>query len=504
LAEAQADLAREGVDTARDAEREKIKTAQDAVKDRIEAQQREEEDANQRRKQSLERDQEAERSKLKARLDRLEKQKQAAKDDGDEDIKRLRESVEAERTASEDRIAATRQRFEDDQQILDDRRREEDRYRQDQREAQDRFRDDERAEQDKALAVQLAAVNATLEQERKDTETHFNGPNGTITQLRKAIEASELLYSRRLAAARVSFEAERKAAERVYTNPEGDGLLQLLETARRTEMAALDQSKEDWQEWQERVSEAIKKALADLDEFIEGAGRADAAASAAIQAAAGSKESGDITDVTGWLSEALDEADAPKSWLNDLIKLVSLESSGDPRAINPKKVGNENATGLLQTLPSTFNRYKKSGRGNIFNPVDNAIAAIRYIKATYGSPSAIPGLRSGKFKGYDAGGMIHEPVIGRGVRSGQSYAFAERGPEYLIGRRATSMMGSGPGSASMGAWMSQAHPGGSGGSYTEGDINVSGIGLNEVAAEIERRQNKRQLLRGVRGIVRGW
>jgi SLT domain-containing protein len=46
----------------------------------------------------------------------------------------------------------------------------------------------------------------------------------------------------------------------------------------------------------------------------------------------------------------------------------------------------EHATGLMQTLPSTFREYALPGHTNIYNPVDNMIAAIRYILARYGNP----------------------------------------------------------------------------------------------------------------------
>ena len=37
---------------------------------------------------------------------------------------------------------------------------------------------------------------------------------------------------------------------------------------------------------------------------------------------------------------------------------------------------------------------------NIWNPVDNTVAAIRYIASRYGTPQAIPGLESSSYAGY--------------------------------------------------------------------------------------------------------
>ena len=115
-------------------------------------------------------------------------------------------------------------------------------------------------------------------------------------------------------------------------------------------------------------------------------------------------------------------------WLPGLARLVGWESSGNPRAVNPEAVGNEHAAGLLQTLPSTFRRYALEGMGDIFNPVHNAAAAIRYIKATYGSVYRIPGIASGdhsKFPGYAAGGWA-------GLHGPEMAWLGERGPEYVI------------------------------------------------------------------------
>lgn len=80
--------------------------------------------------------------------------------------------------------------------------------------------------------------------------------------------------------------------------------------------------------------------------------------------------------------------------------IAQQESSGNPRAVNPKPVGGEHATGLMQTLPSTFKEYAIRGMTDIYNPIHNAVAAIRYIKSRYGSPWNIPGLYKTPWRGY--------------------------------------------------------------------------------------------------------
>ncbi len=63
--------------------------------------------------------------------------------------------------------------------------------------------------------------------------------------------------------------------------------------------------------------------------------------------------------------------------------------------------------------------------------MDNLIAAIRHILGAWGSIFNIPGLLGGSYQGYSGGGVIPEPVLGRGLLSGMRYSFAEKGPERV-------------------------------------------------------------------------
>lgn len=128
--------------------------------------------------------------------------------------------------------------------------------------------------------------------------------------------------------------------------------------------------------------------------------------------------------VVGWLEQALKITHKPMSWLRPLEWMVSKESSGSPTAHNAS-----GASGLLQTKPATFAEYSLGG--SIWNPVANAVAAIRYLSANYGSPFNIPGIYSNSYVGYWKGGWINEPVLGKGLHSGATYGFAEHGPEYV-------------------------------------------------------------------------
>jgi hypothetical protein len=108
--------------------------------------------------------------------------------------------------------------------------------------------------------------------------------------------------------------------------------------------------------------------------------------------------------VASWIRAAMALAGAPASWYPALARLVSLESGGNPLAVNPTAVLSEHASGAWQMLPSTFFAY--GGRGSLFNPIGEGLAALNYIRQVYGTPYAIPGLFSGTYGGYDAGGWL--------------------------------------------------------------------------------------------------
>ncbi|MFE9327701.1 transglycosylase SLT domain-containing protein [Nocardia sp. NPDC052278] len=91
----------------------------------------------------------------------------------------------------------------------------------------------------------------------------------------------------------------------------------------------------------------------------------------------------------------------------DIAAIIQHESAGDPNAINLWDSNAAKGTpskGLMQTIDPTFNAYALPGHRDIWNPVDNIIAGVRYAIDRYGSVSNVPGIQSmhggGHYVGY--------------------------------------------------------------------------------------------------------
>ncbi|MCL6150936.1 transglycosylase SLT domain-containing protein, partial [Enterococcus faecium] len=78
--------------------------------------------------------------------------------------------------------------------------------------------------------------------------------------------------------------------------------------------------------------------------------------------------------------------------LNALLNQMRTESNGNPKAINlwdPNAMKGTPSKGLLQVIDPTFRAYAMPGfNSNIYDPLSNILASIRYALATYGSLSA--------------------------------------------------------------------------------------------------------------------
>lgn len=96
--------------------------------------------------------------------------------------------------------------------------------------------------------------------------------------------------------------------------------------------------------------------------------------------------------------------------LNALLNQMRTESNGNPNAINNWDINAKNGTpskGLMQVIDPTFRAYAMPGfNSNIFDPLSNILASIRYALSRYGSLSA-----AYRGVGYANGGIVNQHQI---------------------------------------------------------------------------------------------
>lgn len=98
--------------------------------------------------------------------------------------------------------------------------------------------------------------------------------------------------------------------------------------------------------------------------------------------------------------------------LNALLNQMRTESNGNPNAINNWDINAKNGTpskGLLQVIDPTFRQYAMPGfNSNIYDPLSNILASIRYALSRYGSLSA-----AYRGVGYEYGGIVNKEHMAR-------------------------------------------------------------------------------------------
>lgn len=112
-----------------------------------------------------------------------------------------------------------------------------------------------------------------------------------------------------------------------------------------------------------------------------------------------------------------------KANLDRLLYQMQTESGGNPRAINLWDINAKRgipSKGLMQVIDPTFRAYAMPGfNSNIYDPLSNILASIRYAVSRYGSLS-----KAYRGVGYASGGLINSEGL---------YQLAEGGwPEWVI------------------------------------------------------------------------
>jgi hypothetical protein len=113
--------------------------------------------------------------------------------------------------------------------------------------------------------------------------------------------------------------------------------------------------------------------------------------------------------VMAWIAQALGILGWPMSYSAGIYQQAMSESGGNPTVtqhgyVDINTIKGDLAKGIMQTISSTFNSNALPGHHNIFNPVDNIIAASRYAMNKYGAGWFAPGPRHNS--GYDNGGYL--------------------------------------------------------------------------------------------------
>ena len=181
---------------------------------------------------------------------------------------------------------------------------------------------------------------------------------------------------------------------------------------------------------------------------------------------------------------ALDmEGELTKPNLDSLMRRMNQESGFNPRAVNDWDSNAKRGTpskGLMQVIGPTFRAYARPGFDeNIFDPLSNILASIRYTRATYGS------LKRGWDRpgGYADGGLV-KPFLhdsGGWHKPGELSVNQTRKPEAVLTNAQWQIMSS----------LAERNLAAGGGVQIG---TVQGYTAEEVAREITREQRKRDSL----------
>lgn len=172
------------------------------------------------------------------------------------------------------------------------------------------------------------------------------------------------------------------------------------------------------------INNAKEKATAWLNPFDSGS----------------SSDPGDVAmggNVAAWRStaiRALKHTDSYSTYnLQSLMRRMNQESGGNARAINNWDSNAKRGTpskGLMQVIDPTFRAHRdRSLSSNIYDPMANIVASIRYAKSRYGSLASAYNRRGGYF---DGGLVDHLRFMGGPVETWGNTLVGEMGPEMFM------------------------------------------------------------------------
>lgn len=132
-----------------------------------------------------------------------------------------------------------------------------------------------------------------------------------------------------------------------------------------------------------------------------------------------------------------------KANLDRLLYQMKTESGGNPKAINNWDINAINGTpskGLMQVIDPTFRAYAKPPYNkNIYDPLSNILASIRYAVSRYGSLAA-----AYRGVGYENGGIItrqHLAMVGEGNKPEMIIPLTRKSRAVELMDKAKTMLG---------------------------------------------------------------
>lgn len=133
---------------------------------------------------------------------------------------------------------------------------------------------------------------------------------------------------------------------------------------------------------------------------------ADAITNYAVSSISPMGVSGNVESWRPLVLQALRMLNLPLDWADITLRRINQESGGNPNAVNLWDVNAQRgdpSKGLLQVIGSTFRAYRDTrAPDNVFDPLANILASMKYATSRYGSLPAAYG-RPG---GYDDGGYL--------------------------------------------------------------------------------------------------